>query len=224
MTFSFDAVLVWLDLSGVFFYAVSGSLLAARKHFDIVGSVLLAALVGLGGGVIRDLIINAGPPAAFSNPAYLAPPLLAAGLVFFLFNGVQRYTSLLFLFDAGGLTLFCITGSLKALNEGMHPVAAMLLGATTAVGGGLLRDVTANEEPQLFDPHDLYAVPAFAGAALTVLLSVTGTFNVLTAVAVAAAVFAFRVTAHRRHWQVPLAVRGWHRRRPDTAGGAPGIS
>lgn len=221
MTFSFSLVLVWLDLAGVFFFAVSGSLLAARKEFDIVGSLLLASVVSLGGGVIRDIIINNGSPAAFTNPAYLAPPLLATVLVYFLYSSVQRFTSLLMLFDAGGLALFCITGSLKALAAGMHPVAAVLLGVTTAVGGGLLRDITANEVPQLFDPGDLYALPAFAGAGLTVALSVTGSFNPVTGPVVAALVFAFRVTAWRRRWRVPLAVRGWHRLGLGRAGRGP---
>ncbi|MEO5781535.1 MULTISPECIES: trimeric intracellular cation channel family protein [Arthrobacter] len=211
MTFSFNVVLVWLELAGVFFFAVSGSLLAARKQFDMIGSLLLASLVSLGGGVIRDIIINAGPPAAFTNPAYLAPPLLATVLVYFLFNGVQRFTSLLTLFDAGGLALFCISGTLTALAAGMHPFAAVLLGVTTAVGGGLLRDITANEVPQLFNSNDLYALPAFLGSALTVVLSLVHSFNVVSAGAVAVLVFVFRVTAWRRQWRIPLAVRGWHR-------------
>jgi uncharacterized membrane protein YeiH len=210
MTFPFDIALVWLDLTGGFFFAVSGSLLAARKQFDVVGSLLLASLVSLGGGVIRDIILNT-TPAAFSNPAYLAPPLLATVLVYFLFSSVQRFTSLLILFDAGGLGLFCITGTLKALSAGMNPFAAVLLGVTTAVGGGLLRDITANEVPQLFDPKDIYALPAFTGATLTTVLWVTGAFNALTACIVAAVVFAFRVVAWRRSWHIPLAVRGWHR-------------
>ncbi|MDJ0321177.1 trimeric intracellular cation channel family protein [Pseudarthrobacter sp. PS3-L1] len=209
--FRFDSALVWLDLAGVFFFAVSGSLLAARKQFDIVGSLLLASIVSLGGGVIRDIIINAGPPVAFSNPAYLVPPLLATFLVYFLFSSVQRYTALLTLFDAGGLALFCITGTLKAISAGLNPVAAILLGVTTAVGGGLLRDITANEVPQLFNPRDLYAIPAFTGAALTTLLWSTGSFNAFTAFAVAFIVFSFRVLAWRRSWHVPLAVRGWQR-------------
>ncbi len=215
MTFSFDIALVWLDLAGVFFFAVSGSLLAARKQFDIIGSLLLASLVSLGGGVLRDIILNAGPPAAFSNPAYLVPPLLATVLVYFLFSSVQRFTSLLTLFDAGGLALFCITGTLKAISLGMNPLAAVLLGVTTAVGGGLLRDITANEVPQLFDSGDLYALPAFSGATLTSVLWVTGSFNAVTACLVAAVVFAFRVVAWRRSWYVPLAVQGWHRPGPD---------
>ena len=215
MTFPFDIALVWLDLAGVFFFAVSGSLLAARKQFDIVGSLLLASLVSLGGGVIRDIILGT-VPAAFTNPAYLAPPVLATVLVFFLFSSVQRFTSLLILFDAGGLALFCITGTLKALSLGMNPVAAVLLGVTTAVGGGLLRDITANEVPQLFDAKDIYAVPALTGAALTAVLWVSGSFNALSACAVAGVVFTFRVLAWRRSWRAPLAVRGWHRLGLDT--------
>ena len=208
---SIDIVLLWLDLIGVFFFAVSGSLLAARKQFDFVGSILLGSIVALGGGVIRDIIIDAAPPVAFTNPAYLAPPLLAALLVYYLFSSVQRFTSLLTLFDAGGLALFCITGTLKALTAGMNPVTCILLGVTTAVGGGLLRDITANEIPTLFNNRDIYALPAFVGAALTTLLWDMGLFSGLTACLIAGVVFAFRVTAWRRGWYVPLAVRGWHR-------------
>lgn len=221
MTFAFDAAPVWLDLLGVFFFAVSGSLLAARKDIDIVGSLLLASLVGLGGGIIRDLILAGGPPAAFSNPAYLVPPLLATVLVYSLYTSVARFTSLLTLFDAGGLALFCMTGTVKALDASMNPVAAALLGVITAAGGGLLRDVTANEVPELFNPRDIYALPAFLGAALTTVLWVVGAFNVFTAAVVAMIVFTFRVLAWRRSWQAPLAVHGWHRRKAgeDGAGG-----
>jgi uncharacterized membrane protein YeiH len=226
MTFAFDNAPVWLDLLGVFFFAVSGSLLAARKNIDIVGSLLLASLVGLGGGVIRDLILDSGPPAAFSNPAYLVPPLLATVLVYFLYTSVKRFKSLLTLFDAGGLALFCMTGTVKALAVGMNPVAAVMLGVMTAVGGGLLRDVTANEVPELFNPRDIYALPAFLGAALTAVLWVAGAFNVLSAAAIAAVVFTFRVLAWRRHWQAPLAVHGWQRRvaAEGSAGGPSGGS
>lgn len=224
MTFAFDAAPVWLDLLGVFFFAVSGSLLAARKDIDIVGSLLLASLVGLGGGIIRDLILAGGPPAAFSNPAYLVPPLLATVLVYSLYTSVARFTSLLTLFDAGGLALFCMTGTVKALDAGMNPVAAALLGVITAAGGGLLRDVTANEVPELFNPRDIYALPAFLGAALTTVLWVVGAFNVFTAAGIATVVFTFRVLAWRRSWQAPLAVHGWHRRKAggDGAGASGG--
>ncbi|MDQ0709830.1 putative membrane protein YeiH [Arthrobacter woluwensis] len=208
---SFDTGLLALDLLGVFFFAVSGSLLAARKRFDVVGSVLLACLVSLGGGVVRDVILGVHLPSAFGQPVYLVPPILAAALVYILFNSVQRFTSLLTLFDAGGLALFCISGTLKAISLGANPVAAILLGVTTAVGGGVLRDITANEVPALFDAREIYALPALCGAALTALVWHLGWFNPVTGLTIAALVFAFRVTAWRRHWYVPLAVHGWHR-------------
>src|SRR5699024_9449536 len=137
-------------LFGTFFFAISGCLLAAGRGFDLVGSLLLGALTGLGGGVIRDLIIGA-PPAAFDEPINLVPPVLAALLVYLLARGVQRFRRTLLVFDAGGLALFCTTGTVTALNAGLNSVSATVLGVTTGVGGGLLRDVVANRVPQLFN-------------------------------------------------------------------------
>ncbi|WP_294569529.1 trimeric intracellular cation channel family protein [uncultured Arthrobacter sp.] len=195
-----------LDLLGVFFFAVSGSLLAARKGFDLVGSLLLASLAGLGGGVARDVIIDT-PPAAFSNPAYLIPPLLATVLVYFTVAGVERIKRVVVIFDAGGLALFCVTGTVKALDFGLNPVAAVLLGVTTGVGGGLLRDVVANEVPQLFDPRDIYALPAMLGAAVVALLVGAGWFNLFTGTAAASVVFVLRLLSWKYGWRAPLASR-----------------
>lgn len=206
------------DLLGVFFFAVSGSLLAARKGFDLVGSLLLASLASLGGGVARDLILNV-PPAAFTNPVYLVPPLLATVLVYFVFSGVERGVRVLVVFDAGGLALFCITGTLKALDAGLHPVSAALLGVTTAVGGGLLRDVVANEVPQLFDPRDIYALPAMLGSVIVTVLYLTGTFTLVTGTVAASLVFSLRVLAWRYGWHAPLAVRTLDARGPGVGGG-----
>lgn len=203
-----------LDLLGVFFFAVSGSLLAARKGFDLIGSVLLGSLAGLGGGVIRDVVLNQGPPAAFSDPIYMVPSLVAAALVYFTVKNVQRSAWLLFTFDAGGLALFCVTGTLKALNAGMNPVAGILLGVTTAVGGGILRDMTANEVPSVFDPKDLYAIPAFIGAALATGLWHLGWLNLATGCAAAMVVFTLRMLSLHFGWHAPLAARSWTRRRP----------
>ena len=199
--------LLILDLAGIFFFAVSGSLLAARRNFDIVGSLLLGSFVGLGGGVVRDLIINQGVPKAFADPIYLLPPLLAAILVFSHALGVQRYRRTLLVFDAAGLALFCVTGTLTAPAAHLHPVSAALLGVTTAVGGGLLRDVVANEVPQLFNPRGVYAVPAMLGAGLASCLSVWGLFNPAVGIAVALLVFALRILSLRYGWRIPLAGR-----------------
>lgn len=201
------------DLCGIFFFAVSGSLLAARKGFDIIGSLALAYMTGLGGGIIRDLIIDQGVPNSFVNTAYLLPPFLATIAVYLLSTHIQKLRYFISLFDAGGLALFCITGTLTALAAGIQPIVAVLLGVATACGGGLLRDITANETPSLFNPRDLYAVPAFLGSGTTVLLMMTGWFNLLTATITAIVVFVLRMLALRFGWSAPLAVRGWSRPR-----------
>ena len=199
--------LLVLDLVGVFFFAVSGSLLAARRNFDIVGSLLLGSLAGLGGGVARDLIIGKGVPLAFTEPVYLLPPLMAALLVFIHVLGVERYRRTLLVFDAAGLALFCVTGTLTAHDAGLNPVSAALLGVTTAVGGGLLRDVVANEVPQVFNPRGVYAIPAMLGAGMVSLLTALGVFSPALGIAVAALVFTLRILSLRYGWRIPLAGR-----------------
>jgi uncharacterized membrane protein YeiH len=201
-----------LDLLGTFFFAISGSLLAAQRGFDIIASLLLGSLTGLGGGVIRDLVIGA-PPAAFAEPVHFVAPALAAVLVFFLSGLVQRFSRTLLVFDAGGLAVFCTTGTVTALSAGMNPTAAILLGVTTGVGGGLMRDVVANRDPQLFNPNDLYAVPAFIGAVLIAGLWYLGWYGPVALYAVTAVVFAFRVLSLHFGWRIPHARGTWSRTR-----------
>ena len=197
------------DLLGVFFFGVSGSLLAARRGFDIVGSLLLAGLTGIGGGIVRDVVLGE-VPNSFANPYYFIPPILAALLVYFLAPGVQRLMRPLLIFDAGGLALFCTSGTIKALEAGMNPFAATLLGVATAVGGGLLRDVVANKNPSIFDPRDMYAVPAMLGAGLIAVLWMVGLQGWVWELAVAAVVFVLRIVSLKFHWHVPKAVGPWH--------------
>jgi uncharacterized membrane protein YeiH len=195
------------DLLGVYFFAVSGSLMAARRDFDFIGSLFLASFVGLGGGVIRDLIIAQGVPNSFANPIYLLPVLLAALSVHFASSPLLRRANWLMVFDAAGLALFCISGTSRALMHGLHPVSAILLGVMTGVGGGLLRDVVANETPSLFNPNDVYAIPALVGSVFTALLWSVNLYTFWTGLAVAVSVFTLRVTAHQRGWGAPMAVR-----------------
>lgn len=203
-----ETLLLVLDLLGVFFFAVSGSLLAARRQFDLIGSVFLAFLAGLGGGVVRDLIINEDVPHAFANPLYLIPPALAAALVYFRLVTQGRLRRTLLVFDAAGLALFCVTGTRTALAAGIEPIMAILLGVATGVVGGLLRDVVANEVPEIFNRLGLYAVPALFGAGLSSLLWTLDLFNWLTAALVMLAVFAFRLVSFRMRWMAPNAARG----------------
>lgn len=203
---SVETMVLALELVGTFAFAVSGALLAVKKGFDIVGSLLLASLAGLGGGVIRDVMLAQGVPTAFGAPLYLIPVALAALLVFLRLIREDRLRRTLLAFDAVGLSLFCVMGSFIAYETGLNPVACVLLGATTAVGGGALRDVVANEVPQIFNPDGVYAAPAFLGAAATTTALELGIFNAFAAVGIAAGIFVIRFLALKFRWRVPLAV------------------
>lgn len=202
------------DLLGVFFFAVSGSLLAVRRRFDVVGSLMLGTCVGLGGGILRDVILDAGEPRAFDSPVYLVPPVVAAVVVYFFAHVVQRFHDVLLTFDAAGMALFSVTGTLVSLAAGMNPAGAAILGVVTAVGGGVIRDVVANDVPQIFRSRGLYAIPATLGAGLTSLASWGNWFSLATGFAIAVLVFALRMVSLRYRWQAPPA--GGRRTRPYT--------
>lgn len=208
-------LLLWFDLVGVFFFALSGSLLAARKNIDITGGLVLGLLAGLGGGIIRDVMLGV-TPLAFARPILLVPPLVASAVVYLLGAHLHRVRTLIVVFDAAGLGLFCTFGTARALEHGMPIASALLLGVVTAVGGGLLRDVVANEIPAVFSGSDLYIIPATTGAALTALAVATGTWGPIAAVVLSASAFAFRMVAWRLQWRVPAPMRGWSMNGIDT--------
>ncbi|MCP3816829.1 trimeric intracellular cation channel family protein [Streptomyces sp. A3M-1-3] len=199
-----------LDVAGIFVFAISGALLAVRKNFDVFGIAVLAEVTALGGGLFRDLIIGAVPPAAFTDLGYFVTPLLAAALVFFLHPHVERINGAVNVFDAAGLGLFCVAGTTKAYEYGLGLTASAALGLATAVGGGVLRDVLANEVPSLLRwDRDLYAVPAIMGSAIVVLCIRFDSLNALTSGLAAVTAFLLRLLAMRFHWRAP---RAWHRR------------
>ncbi|MEU3890240.1 trimeric intracellular cation channel family protein [Streptomyces sp. NPDC029041] len=199
-----------LDLIGIFVFAISGALLAVRKNFDVFGMAVLAEVTALGGGLFRDLVIGAVPPAAFTDLGYFLTPLLATLLVFFLHPQVERIQIAVNVFDAAGLGLFCVAGTIKAYEYGLGLTASAGLGLTTAVGGGVLRDVLANEVPSLLRwDRDLYAVPAIVGSALVALCIRYDALNPLTSGVAVITAFVLRLLAMRYHWRAP---RAWHRR------------
>ncbi|NGO69622.1 TRIC cation channel family protein [Streptomyces boncukensis] len=205
----------WLDLTGIFVFALSGALLAVRRNFDVFGMAVLAAVTGLGGGLFRDLVIGAVPPAAFTDLGYALTPLVATVIVFFLHPEVERITKAVLVFDAAGLGLFCVTGTLKAHEYGLSLTSSAVLGLATAAGGGVLRDVLANEVPSLLRwDREVYAVPAVVGAAATALLIHGDRVNPVTMTGTAVLAFVLRLLALRYGWRAP---RAWNRRsaRPD---------
>lgn len=192
-----------LDLTGIFVFAVSGALAAVRKRLDVVGMLVLAEITALGGGILRDLIIGAVPPAAFTDLGYVLVPLLASLLVFFWHPQVTRILPAITVFDAAGLALFCVTGTLKALAHGLTPVHAALLGVTTAIGGGVLRDMLSGQIPAVLYDRQLYALPAMIGSAVVAGSHALGSRSAVVAFAAAVITFALRVLAVRYGWRTP---------------------
>ena len=188
---------------GIFVFAVTGALVAVRKNLDIFAALVLAGVTGLGGGFIRDVLIDATPPAALTDWRYLLVPV-AAGLLTFAFHpAIGRLERLVTVFDAVGLALFCVTGALKAVEYGLGPVPAALMGMVTAIGGGMMRDVLAGHVPVVFEGN-LYATPALSGAVVAVLLDRTDLPVLVVAAAGFTTCLVWRLLALVRGWSAPL--------------------
>ncbi|MCY7402304.1 MAG: trimeric intracellular cation channel family protein [Nocardioides sp.] len=199
----FAALLVVLDLVGIFVFSVTGALVAVRKNLDLFAATVLAGVTGLGGGFLRDVLIGATPPAALADWRYLLVPL-AAGLLTFAFHPILgRLERVVTLFDAFGLALFCVTGALKAVDYGLGPLPAALLGMVTGIGGGIIRDVLAGRVPVIFEGV-LYATPALAGAAVAVLLDRADLPLIVVAAAGFSTCLGWRLLALVRGWRAPL--------------------
>lgn len=234
-----------LNLVGTFVFAISGALMAVHKRYDIVGMIVLAEITAIGGGVIRDLILGAVPPAAFTDHITFLLPLGAVAITFVVYRyfmqrqeqdknhtndrdqnaSAQRYQSRIgtalvqrfrsqvqsavLVFDAAGLAVFCVSGTAKALAYRLGPVEAIALGTLTAVGGGIMRDVLANEQPAVLRANsELYAVPAMLGSAIIVVVQYFHIYGSLAAGLAAVFVFGFRMVALRYGWQAPQPRRG----------------
>jgi uncharacterized membrane protein YeiH len=203
-----DIVETTLILIGVFAFALSGALLAVRERFDIVGMAVLATVTAVGGGVIRDVLIGDLPQAALTDPWSLLIPLAAAVLTLFFHPRVARMGHTVQLFDAIGLGVFCATATTKAAAAGIPPLAAVLLGTITGVGGGILRDVLAGQTPSVLRKESgLYAIPAVAGSALVAVAYSFGYSNTAIQAVAATGILGFRLLALKAKWHAP-AVTG----------------
>ena len=238
-----------LNLVGTFVFAISGALLAVHKRYDIVGMTVLAEITAIGGGVIRDLILGAVPPAAFTDHITFLLPVAAVALIFVVYRFilhsdtqddagivqrfrnrlqtgfVRRYRNQLattvLIFDAAGLAVFCVSGTAKALAFRLGPIEAIALGTLTGVGGGIMRDVLANERPTILQAgSQLYAVPAVLGSAIIVAAQYLNLSGSLLAGLAAIFVFVLRLAALRYGWQAPQPKRDSDT--PDDTNGANG--
>src|SRR3954451_23059369 len=200
----FDPTLILvLNLAGTFVFGISGGLAAVRARLDLFGVVVLSAVVGLAGGIIRDLLIGV-PPATFRDWRYLAAAGAAGLICFFARPALERLQRSVLVFDALGLGLFCVTGATKALDFRVGPVPAILLGAITGVGGGILRDVLLREVPTVLR-HDLYAIPALLGAGVLVVAQESGSDSPVFPVLGIALCVGVRLAGPRAGGDMPIA-------------------
>jgi uncharacterized membrane protein YeiH len=196
-----------VDLAAVVIGALTGGLLAARERFAVSGVLLLAVSGGLGGGLIRDVMLAEGPPVALTNEAYLPTVAITAAVTFFFSGWLSRLTGLLVVLDAVTLGFFTVIGAQKAELAGLPSASVVFIGTLTAVGGALIRDVLLAQRADIVQPGPYNAVAALIGAtALTILAGPLGLDQLAVAAVVIVLVAALRVLSVWRGWEAPVAV------------------
>ena len=194
----------FLDLAGTFVFAISGAAAAKQRGLDLFGICAIAFIVACGGGIIRDLCIGAIPPAGLTNWSYLVAAITAAGITLGLYSFVKRLKQPVLFFDALGLSLFAVTGAQKSIAYGHNAEVAVLLGVTTAVGGGVLRDILLNRVPVILE-NEIYASSALIGALIVVIGNhLKWLSNDLVSVIALITCFGLRLLALRYHWNLPV--------------------
>ena len=201
MDFSPEAVLYSLDLFGTAVFAVSGALAAGRRHMDLFGVLVIAAITAVGGGTARDLLLDRHPVFWIADLTYLGVIAPSALLTFAYTTYFRPPKNALLIADAFGLAVFTVVGAKVALSVGVHPVIVVLMGAMTSTVGGMVRDVLCGETPLILR-REIYATASLGGAAIYVVLHATTLPDPLVAGAAVGAVFAVRLAALR--WQLHL--------------------
>lgn len=197
-------LLVAFDLGGTFVFALSGATAAVKHRLDLFGVLVLSFAAGNSGGIARDVMIGAVPPAAIHDWRYVAVSILAGLITFLWYRKIERLSSPVLVFDAAGLALFAVSGAGKALAFHTGPAAATLLGMLTGIGGGMVRDVLVSEIPTVLRT-ELYAVAALIGAAVVVTGPMLNVGYAAAATAGAVLCFGLRFMAMRRGWHLPIA-------------------
>ncbi|MEU6785606.1 TRIC cation channel family protein [Nonomuraea angiospora] len=198
-----ETITTVLDLVGVFINSLLGGSVARRLELDLFGYVVIGVVSGLGGGLIRDVLLQHGPPLALTNPLYIPIALAGAGAAFLLKFTERDWNRLFYVLDAIALCVWAVAGAQRTLAVGLGWLPAILLGTTTAVGGGATRDLLVQRVPAVFGGNGLYASVAALVAALQVICSALGAPTVVgTSVGVVVGT-ALRLVAYRRGWELP---------------------
>lgn len=201
------ALIPVLDLCGTFAFALSGAMAGIKRQLDLFGVLVLSFAASSAGGITRDLLIGAVPPAALQDWRYLTVSVLAGLMAFYWTSTIEKLRDPVRLLDAVGLAFFAVSGAQKALAFGASPIMAILLGMLTGIGGGVVRDVLLAEIPVVLR-SELYAAAALVGAAVVVGGTLLHLPVLVCALGGGLTCFTLRVTAIRRGWRLPVAREG----------------
>ncbi len=197
-----------LQLAGILAFAISGALVGVRRNLDMLGVAVVGGFTGVGGGVLRDLLLGVHPPISFVYWPNLAVAVGASLVVFFVHPKLSRIRYFEVVFDAFGLGLFSANGAAVAFAAGQTPLTAILVGTTTAIGGGVIRDVLVNTVPGVLT-RELYAVSALLGATVAIAVLMLGGSAGLASIVGGACAITLRLLS---------VARGWHLPKPRMAG------
>jgi uncharacterized membrane protein YeiH len=200
-----DRLFSLIDFLAVFAAALGGAIAAVRDtryKYDLVGVTGLAFAAALGGGIVRDLILQHGPPLAFSDSRYLLLALAGAAAGMLFASRAGKYTDRTIAFiDAAALGLFAVAGSTRAIDAGLGRLPALLLGIVTAAGGGSLRDVLSGRTPKIFEGGQIYAIAAAFGAGVFLICDSLHFDRSMSTLAGALGGFGLRLLALRYDWR-----------------------
>ena len=197
-------LLILFDYVGTFVFALSGATAGVRRRLDLFGVLVLSFAAASAGGIVRDVLIGALPPVAIRSWEYPCIALLAGLIVFFRHRLIERLKHPVQVFDAAGLALFAVIGAQKALAYDLNPLAAVMLGALSGIGGGMARDILLAEIPTVLKA-EVYAVAALAGAAVVVAGNALELPMNSCIIAGGLLCFVIRILALRRGWNLAVA-------------------
>ncbi|WP_416884279.1 trimeric intracellular cation channel family protein [Marivita sp.] len=197
-------LIAWIDHAAVLVFALTGALVASRAQLDIIGFAFLAILTGVGGGTVRDVLLDRNPVFWMADPTYLGVAVIAAFVVFFTAHLFEsRYKAILWL-DAAALAFAVAAGANIAASLGQSAAIVVVMGTVTGCLGGLMRDVVANEVPLVLKQGELYVTCAVAGAAVVALSPFVGLSQTPTVLAAAAITFGLRAGSIALGWRLPV--------------------
>lgn len=195
-------ILYFIDILGTMVFAISGAITAFDKKLDIFGVSAVAFITALGGGTLRDLLIGSTPVAWMNDLTYLVMISIGILLSILFRQLILKLRRTLFLFDTIGIAVFTVLGLQKALDIGIHPVIAIMMGMVSAVFGGVIRDIVCNEIPLIFR-EEVYALVCIAGGIVYVILGLFTTSSEYVIISTISIIFTIRLLAVKYHWKLP---------------------